>query len=89
MTTNTDNLPTIRVLLQSLNRNADQVTSAAEAARPLDALVELVWMRDAVDALELRVVQQARESGASWDEVGRALHVTRQAAHHKFAGRCA
>jgi hypothetical protein len=43
-------------------------------------------IRCAEEALD-RVVSRARARGATWEEIGRALGVSKQAAHHRFGGR--
>ncbi len=51
----------------------EQLTTAVVAADHLDELADL---------LIGHFVDQARRSGASWTEIGRALGVTKQARHH-------
>lgn len=52
-------------------------------AAPLEALELLVQTRATLDRLERIVVDDARRSHASWDEIGRALGISRQAAHRR------
>jgi hypothetical protein len=53
---------------------------------PLDALELLVEVRGTLDRLERIVVDDARRSFATWEEIGRALGVSRQAAHRRHRG---
>jgi hypothetical protein len=59
---------------------------------PLSGLVALDRLRRVqLVALETVMVEQAREDGVSWKEIGWALQITGEAARRKFAGvaRCA
>lgn len=53
--------------------------------RMLAALQELNAIRRAVAALEYEVVHLVRESGATWEMIGDALDMSRQAATRKFS----
>ena len=54
-------------------------------AAPLDGLCESAGLARAVDKLQRHLVQQAREAGQTWTEIGEALGVTRQAAWERFS----
>jgi hypothetical protein len=45
----------------------------------------VVALRRLADQLERAAVERAIEQGWSWNQVARALGVTKQAAHKKFA----
>ena len=58
--------------------------SAETALRALEfAVFALEKERRSVDDL----VYEAREDGASWELIGKALGISRQAAHEKYAHR--
>ena len=48
-------------------------------------LPEIGELRAVVATLELDLVALARSQGFSWNEIGAALGVSRQAAHKRFA----
>ena len=50
----------------------------------LAVLEELVSIRAAVARLEYQTVDLVRASGASWEEIGETLGISRQAAARKF-----
>lgn len=50
----------------------------------LAVLEELVTIRAAIARLEYQTVNLVRLSGASWEDVGEALGLSRQAAARKF-----
>ena len=52
---------------------------------PLDGLCESAGLARAVDKLQRHLVQQARDSGRTWTEIGAALGVSRQSAWQRFA----
>lgn len=49
------------------------------------AVEELETIRRRVDLVELLVIQIARDSGATWEEIGEVLGISRQAARSRFA----
>ena len=54
-------------------------------AAPLDGLCESAGLARAVDKLQRHLVEQAREAGLTWTEIGEALGVSRQAAWERFS----
>jgi hypothetical protein len=68
----------------------DAVDAAAAAATSQDPGVGLravAALRQLVERLEVLQVDSARRSGWSWEEIGRALGVSRQAVHKKHVRR--
>jgi hypothetical protein len=64
--------------------------SAATTDAGLDALAVLAEIAEQIRSLELqklRLIGVAQERGASWDQIGTALDVTRQAAWEKYRER--
>lgn len=60
-----------------------------EHVRPHQRLTEVADAADAVtDATErlTRAVHAARDAGASWTDIGRAVGITRQSAHERWGG---
>ena len=53
-------------------------------ADPLDALRELTRTEVELGVLRRRSVEAARAAGASWDQIGEALGMTRQSAWEYF-----
>jgi hypothetical protein len=49
-------------------------------ADPLEALRELSWADVELDALRRERVEAARSQGATWDEIGESLQMSRQSA---------
>lgn len=62
-------------------------TNAPDGRDPLTALEFTRAMRRALDALEQEAVAQAHGSGATWEEIGAALGISRQSAHERHASR--
>lgn len=54
---------------------------------PLEALRELVRSEEQLEGLRRRHVAKARRAGATWDEIGDALGMSRQAAWEYFSKR--
>ncbi|MDJ1130526.1 hypothetical protein [Streptomyces iconiensis] len=68
----------------------NETTAAAEAAMDRDPAVGLravAALRRLAERLEALQVDSARTRGWSWDEIGTALGVSRQAVHKKHAKR--
>jgi hypothetical protein len=60
-----------------------QMSRAADTDDPAVGLRAVVALRRLADQLEQRHVASARRLGWSWEEIGDALGVSRQAAHKK------
>lgn len=68
----------------------DETAGAAQAAMDRDPAVGLravAALRRLAERLEALQVDSARDKGWSWDEIGAALGVSRQAVHKKHAKR--
>jgi hypothetical protein len=65
------------------------VRSVAHEREPERALGALTELRGRLDALEAKLVGEAVTGGASWARIGKALGVSRQAAHRRHAARLA
>lgn len=68
----------------------DATTLAARASRaqdPTDGLRAVAELRAVLDELEARQVDRALERDWSWAQVGRALGISKQAAHRRHAQR--
>ncbi|MEJ5913161.1 hypothetical protein [Pseudokineococcus sp. 1T1Z-3] len=63
---------------------AGEAADTADHSRGLRAVAAL---RRLLETLELRQVETALKSGASWSEIAADLGVTRQAVHKKYAKR--
>ncbi|MEJ5913683.1 hypothetical protein [Pseudokineococcus sp. 1T1Z-3] len=61
--------------------------AAADTADPSQGLRAVAALRRVLETLELRQVEAALRSGASWSQVAAGLGVTRQAVHKKYAKR--
>jgi hypothetical protein len=59
------------------------------ATRPADRLRAIATLRAELDELEFEAVRSAVEGGASWSEVARALGVSKQSAHKRYARQIA
>lgn len=62
----------------------DALGALEEAGGPLDAVVASRRLRGALDAWERSLVAEASVQGLSWDLIGRALGLSRQAAWEKY-----
>lgn len=74
-------LPTLQDLIQAIE---------ASRGRPLqqvtDAMISADRLSELGDRLVDHFVNRARESGASWSEIGQSLGVSKQAAQKRFTG---
>jgi hypothetical protein len=52
---------------------------------PLAALNALTELREELASLELQHVDNARQKGASWEDIAQALAISRQAVQQRFA----
>jgi hypothetical protein len=59
-------------------------TPSTGAARSLVTLSALARLRDLIERRIAKWVAAGRREGASWAEIGTALHVTRQTAHQRY-----
>ena len=67
-----------------------EATDLATAASSADAQVGLraaLALRRLAETLEALQVENARRQGWSWQEIAKALEVSKQAVHKKYAGR--
>ena len=65
--------------------NADTTITAAQDADPAIGLRSIAVLRRLTDHLETRQVASARRAGWTWQQIGDALGVSRQAVHKKHA----
>ena len=56
-----------------------------ESPDPAAGLAAVLALRDLADEVEAAHVASARRQGWSWEAIGRALGVTRQSIHKKYA----
>jgi hypothetical protein len=63
--------------------NVAQIATAARSDDPEVALRGVLALRRLADELEHRNVALARRRGWSWEQIGDALGISRQAAHKK------
>ena len=59
------------------------IARAASDVEPATGLRAVVALRRLTDELERQQVQRARAAGWSWQQIGDALGISRQAAHKK------
>lgn len=63
--------------------NIDHALTAAASADPADGLRAVAVLRRIAERLETENVVAARRAGWTWEEIGDALGVSRQAVHKK------
>ncbi|MBA0049946.1 hypothetical protein E0L36_03235 [Streptomyces sp. AJS327] len=68
-------------------RDAVDTAQAAASRDPGTGLRAVAALRRLTERLEALQVDNARRQGWSWDEIGTALGVSRQAVHKKHARR--
>jgi ribosome-binding protein aMBF1 (putative translation factor) len=69
---------------------SSEVTAVAAATSSQDpdvGLAAVAALRGLVEVLEALQVENARERGWSWQQIAAKLGVSKQAVHHKYAGR--
>jgi hypothetical protein len=64
-----------------------QVEAATSSQDPEVGLAAVAALRGLVEVLEALQVENARAKGWSWQQIAARLGVTKQAVHHKYAGR--
>ena len=62
------------------------LAGAVDSTEPAVGLAAVASLRTLVERLEALHVAQAREQGWSWQEIGGALGVSKQAVHRKHGG---
>ena len=76
------------ILDDKLDALADLHAQVQDSGYPPDPLgrVQLLRMiRETAESALTQAVAEAREQGESWDALGRALGVSRQAAHERYS----
>lgn len=63
---------------------AEALRELREAGDPLDAVVSSRRLRSALEGWDRRLIAEACENGRSWDAVGKALGLSRQAAWERY-----
>lgn len=71
--------------LDNLIRGIKPNTDGTQWATGLDTVQGLRMIRETADSALVNAVALARSEGESWESIGRALGMTRQAAHEKYA----
>ena len=77
----------VTVTGQQLHRQLGQILAAPvlrSEIDPLDLVRAAHEIRDGAEALMAAAVQQAREAGRTWQEIGEVLGVSRQAAFQRY-----
>ncbi len=64
----------------------DQLPDPAVAEDPAVGLRAVIQLRKLAERLEAEHVMRARSDGWSWEQIGDALGVSRQAVHKKHGG---
>ena len=68
-------------------QDAMRLAESVDSSDPAVGLRAVASLRALVERLEALHVEQAREQGWSWQEIGAALGVSKQAVHRKHGGR--
>jgi hypothetical protein len=66
-------------------REATRLAAASSSPDPAVGLAAVASLRILLESLEELQVGNARTAGWSWEDIGRALSVSKQAAHRKYA----
>jgi len=66
--------------------DAMKLAESVDSSDPAVGLRAVASLRTLVERLEALHVSQAREQGWSWQEIGGALGVSKQAVHRKHGG---
>lgn len=74
----TDQAPTIHTALVS------EVLDTLSTVPPADRIQTIGWLRAQLDGEQLAAVEELREAGASWADVGAALGTSREAAWQRY-----
>ena len=69
------------------NTEAAQLADAVGSQDPAVGLRAVASLRALLERLETLQVQNARDRGWSWQEIGAGLGVSKQAAHRKYCRR--
>ncbi|WP_159233282.1 DUF3887 domain-containing protein [Mycolicibacterium vanbaalenii] len=72
---------------QQLHRQLAQILAAPVLSSdndPIDLVLAAHQIRDGAEALMAAAVQQAREAGRTWQDIGQVLGVSRQAAFQRY-----
>lgn len=76
------------ILDDKLDALADLHAAVQDSGYPsaLDRVQLLRMIAQTAESAQRQAVALARDEGASWDAIGRALGITRQAAHERYSG---
>jgi hypothetical protein len=72
---------------EAASSEVTQVAAATSSQDPEVGLAAVAALRGLVEVLEALQVENARAKGWSWQQIAAKLGVTKQAVHHKYAGR--
>jgi hypothetical protein len=75
-----------RMLTTMSAKDAMKLAESVDSTDPAVGLKAVASLRTLVERLEALHVSQAREQGWSWQEIGGALGVSKQAVHRKHGG---
>ena len=73
------------VLAQNLGVVNSALRDEADAASPMSALLSARTAAEAIEQATRLLVEQARSTGHTWQEIGELLAITRQAAQQRFS----
>ena len=68
-------------------KDATRLASKASSADPAIGLAAVASLRVVLESLEELQIANARAQGWSWEEIGHALGVSKQAVHSKYRRR--